>query len=596
MKIRPRGGCRLLVAWTLARSVSCLEHASHEASAGEIDSSQSSLTEADTTWEHTLTTLDMVAASQQRSNTTIPTTSSKSISTRLVTRRTSSSTISTTTGISTTTDISPTTLFLSTLSPFPPDDCTTLAATATYTAIIISYTSTITFTGDPADYTPPHEPISLPTYCEDAQLPSGKTSVFESYESAPVSQYPPPSVPFISPRPTVSFITTDKNPSVIFEPASPPAYSLTRTWPGGNDQGPEGVTKVRPSSSQQAPLSIFTITTDRSQVVIGSSTIVGLLPDRTTTVTVDSSTFTILPTAIVGGHATLTRPLHVEPPSVIFPKPTSVTVGGVVVAISGSVIVADGTITLTVLSEGLTTVIGGETVSAVSGHVVVGDETLIMPTEAAQSTNLVVVGGDLLTVPGSTIVVLRSTTITYGPGIDLTTLVADDDTITVNPSGVYIHGSTLGGPDADWDDTAYQVVGGVTITEIGTAAVVVGGQTYTLGPSASTITTVAAGKTLTIGPEGVTIGNSSVVLRGAGDPTVVTTIIEPTGAWLDDIPSQTRSHTRNGEDVYGNRNDDDNDNNDIDDDEDGAFMLMIPRGFTLLFAAIGVHALAGEYM
>lgn len=596
---------RLLVGWALARSVSSVETGSSGSSPGEGSLSLSdtsdtvtSLTDASTTWGLSTTALDVTTSSLPHNNETTSTsssttTTSSSSSTWMWTLTWSTSTKSSTLFTISTRSSTSSTTSTSSLEDSPTTtlpECISIDPTGTYTSIIVSYTATITFTGDPADYTPPHEPISLPSYCDGEESPPDRTSEFINLPSTsiPITA----SLPEI-PRPTFSFITTDKNPSVIFEPDTAPGYTRTRTSPNG-DNDLDGITKHKPTDRDERTKTKttttrrppFIVTAGPGQVIIGTSTITGLVPDKTTTVTVSGGTFTINPTAIIGEGATVTKPppppTHSQDP--IFPKPTSGNVGGLELIVSGSLIVADGTATMTVPREGLTTVVNGETVSAGPGRVIVGEETLVVPTEPAHQTDLVVIGGDMLTARDSTIVVLHSTTITYGPGIDQTTLAVDDDIITVNSDGIFVHGTTLGGPGAGHGDTKYEVVGGVTITEIGTTAIVIGGHTYTIGPGAGTITTTIAGQTLTIGPDGVTVGGT-MTLSGAGDdPTVVATI-EPSGTWVDDLPSQTEASTRNGS---GSDDDDD-------DDEDGAHML-IPGFFTVLFAAFGVCVLAGGYV
>lgn len=561
---------------------------------------QSTLSVEDTTSDHSTTTLDLTTSTESHSNSTISTTSS--ITSTTTSTSTSTWTTSTTTRTTTSTTGGPISITL-----IPPQDtptpslseCIPWDPSGTYTSIIISYTSTITFTGDPADYTPPHEPISLPTYCEGYEQPPSRTE--EPANPLPTTAASATMVDPENPRPTFSFVTTDKNPSVIFEPGSAPGYTFTRTRPGGGggNPGPEGNTKEKPETEQRTrttnrpPPPVFTVTAGPGHVIIGTSTITGLKPDKTTTVTVGPGTFTIGPTAIIGEGATITKPPPVPPPSAIFPQPTSTNIGGVEVVVTRSHIVADGT-TLTVPSGGITTNINDKPISAGPGRIIVGDETLTMPTDPAAKTDLVVIGGDMLTARDSTIVVLHSTTITYGPGIDETTLIADDDTITVNESGIHVHGSTLGGPDGN-ADTTFQVVGGVTITEIGTTALVIRGHTYTIGPDASTITTVIAGETLTIGPGGVTVGGGGMTFTGAGDPTVVTTIA-PSGTWLDDMPSQTSTSNRDGSGNGNTSGGGDDSGSDNDDDDEDRASILIPGVFTVLFTAFGVYVLTGGYV
>lgn len=324
---------------------------------------------------------------------------------------------------------------------------------------------------------------------------------------------------------------------------------------------------------------MFTVTAGQSQVIIGTSTVSNLKPGQTTTIVAGGGTFTIFPTAVVGEGVTVVKQAPVEQPTAVFPQPTSADVGGIGVSVSGSIIVADGT-TLTVPPQGLSTVLDGRTISAGPGNIVVGDETLSVSSSPAQETNVFVQGGELLTAIGSSIVVLHSTTIMYGSGIDLTTFVADDDTIIIDESGIIIHDSTLGGPDAESTDTEYGLVGGVTITEIGSTIIVIGDQTFTIGSDVDTITTLIGGETLTIGPDGVTFG--TLTLDHANDHTVVTTI-KPSGTWLDDFPTET------GAVGHGSGNGDGD--GDGDEDEDDGAAILVPASITVLCIAAGVLAL-----
>lgn len=272
------------------------------------------------------------------------------------------------------------------------------------------------------------------------------------------------------------------------------------------------------------------------------------------------------------------KPPPVEQPPATFPpqQPTKSNIGGLDVSVSGSLIVADGT-TLTVPPQGLTTEIGGEHVSIGPGHLVVGDETMSLPPGTPQSTDVFIVGGGLLTAIDSTIVVLHSTTITYGPDVDLTTIVVDEDTITIDPAGVHVHDSTLGGPGAGPTDTTYTLVGGVTITEIGTTLVVIGDHTYTIGSGASTVTTEIGGEVLTIGPDGVVFG--TMTLSSDDNPTVVGTIGAPSTSLEPATSEPGKANNRGGEDGTG-------------DEDDAATIMLVPGFMTVVCIAIGVWGLA----
>jgi hypothetical protein len=259
----------------------------------------------------------------------------------------------------------------------------------------------------------------------------------------------------------------------------------------------------------------------------------------------------------------------VKPPPVQQQQPITGNVGGLDVSISGSLIVADGT-TMTVPPQGFTTDIGGAPVSVGPGRLVVGGETLSLPTALPEDTDVFVVGGGLLTAIDSTIIVLRLTTMTYGPADSLATLVVDDDTITFDSDGVHIHDSTLGGPNAGPTDTTYALVGGVTITELGSTLVVIGDHTYTIGAGASAVTTEINDEVLTIGTDGVIFGTMTLTR----DATVVGTIGSSSTSLETSSSGPGKAHDREG------------------DEDDAATVMLVPSFMTIVCIAMGVWSLA----
>ncbi|KAM0529229.1 hypothetical protein ACHAO3_000554 [Verticillium nonalfalfae] len=212
----------------------------------------------------------------------------------------------------------------------------------------------------------------------------------------------------------------------------------------------------------------------------------------------------------------------------------------------------------------------GTTVTAVvQGTTVTVDQTAIrfpsatVPIHAATAqaveTEHVVVGGQMITAIGSTVVVIHETTITYGPGIAVRTEEVDGGTVTIGPNGVVVDEQTIGGPNAGPKQTAYEIVGGVTITQVGASIVVIEDSTWTIGPNAhTTYTTEIRGETIIISPEGVTVESLSFTYPFG--PTVVTSIkATPTATLTDPSASQTQRSTDNGASDGGTANGDDDD-------------------------------------
>ena len=134
---------------------------------------------------------------------------------------------------------------------------------------------------------------------------------------------------------------------------------------------------------------------------------------------------------------------------------------------------------------------------------------------------------------GSSIAVIGSSTYTIGPGATPTTTVVNGQTVSVGPSGVRIGSTTLysvDNPTSPPDPKAVLVtqvatIGSVRVTEIG-STVMIGSNTYTLGPQASPTTVVVSGQTFSLGPSGV--GTPSTTLfypppNGALNPTQIIT-------------------------------------------------------------------------
>lgn len=234
-------------------------------------------------------------------------------------------------------------------------------------------------------------------------------------------------------------------------------------------------------------------------------------------VTVDGNVFTINPSAVIGLGTTIERPASVG--GVFAPTPVSTVIDGLSVVVNKTLAVIDDT-TMTIPATASTTVIRGRTVTLGPGGVMVATKTINVTTSPLQ-TSVFIAGGELLTAIGQSVVVVEGQTLTYGPGRPPKVTAVDDDTFTIGPMGVTLHGTAVGGPSARMTGTEYEIVGGATITEIGVSVVVIREVTYTVGPGAPLTTTVVGGETITIGPEGVVI--STLTLPYPFGPTMTIT-------------------------------------------------------------------------
>ena len=355
-------------------------------------------------------------------------------------------------------------------------------------------------------------------------------------------------------EPTLTFVTTDKNPAVVFPSSLPPDYGGSPD-PMGNVHSAPYPNQVQSSDApsygngaateqdiRSTPVAItpppVTVTVKPGVVVIDDQTFTDNPAKPTSTVVVDKNTFTINPTQVVGVGATVTRP-PVNSPRAVSPQPTKTTIiGGIGVAIQGSSVVIDKT-TFTIGPRPTTVIIKGQIVTLGPGAVVFPSQTLAIP--AAQDTTQVVFGAELITVIGSDRVVIEGKTITYRPGSATVTEVIDGDTVLIGPSGIIVHGETYGPGQTASTEVEFAAVGGVTISQVGPTVVVVQGVTYTIHPLSSgqtETTTVLGGETITIGPEGVAIETWTL-----DPPYVSTTTITPSNGAAVALATPTATAT-----------------------------------------------------
>lgn len=482
--------------------------------------------------------------------------------------------------------------------------CTPLPSDRAVTEYSIVYTATITFYGSSTEYTPPYLPIKTPNYCS----PTGEalitfystTHISNSTATetvAPLTTASPtadigipaliapiPAITFsfdlpeiitqtpdaaggiggeititIKPfrsftRRIITFVTTDKNPAVVFSPEPTPDFSPT--WITGIGDGIHRTVDVMNSPPTDTPVSnnliesvkrppapTIQITAGGDQVIINEKTVSGLKPSQTTTITVGTDVFTIFPTAVVGLGSTITKPA----PQEIFTPTSAVTsgvLGGVPVIISGTRAVVDGT-TLSISPQMTTTTINGQKVVFGTGTIAVGHETLVFQDPSPRPTHEIVTGGEMITAIGSSIVVLHSTTITYGAKIAPKQTTINGETISIGPRGISFHDTTLGGLTANSTNTEYEIVGGITVGKLLPSLVVVNGATYSInkdGDLKNMETTIIANQTITIGPSGLVLSAQTLTYPGSS----ITTTLSPS---MPDFPAETASQS--GDDESG---------------------------------------------
>ncbi|CAM1511229.1 Fc.00g087420.m01.CDS01 [Cosmosporella sp. VM-42] len=506
-----------------------------------------------------------------------------------------------------------------TLTVLPTTPCITPSRDEPVTEYSIVYTATVTWFGNISDYSPPYNPIVTPNYCPQPSITSSSAASsvrstflqFSTFKETPTpcatstceeSSAPEYGGPWPGPTPvtshkgkgpshilssmpstrvTVTFITTDKNPSVVYPSDTAPSFDQPGKGGGPptpieHNSVPPNQQRTRhkghnddPQSANLAPPLTFSVTARGGEVTINDQTFTDLKPGQTTTITVGEGTFTIFPTAIEGEGATVKKPEPVGT-AVSVISPSSSTLGGLSVVVSGSEAIIDGT-SFNIPPAGTTTKVKEEPVSIGPGKITVDSETLTFQASGGARTDVIVTGGEMVTAVGKSVYIFHTTTLTYGPGIPEATEVVDDDTITIGPSGVVVHGTTLGGTSANATATSYEIVGGATITKLSPSFVIIDGTTFTVGPDATSTTKEIGGETITIGPNGIVV--SSVTMSYPFGSSTVTTI-KASATATENLPLQT-----------------DDSEDDLDDNAGTLVQPSLVAGFTGLCIAIGVWIL-----
>ncbi|KXX83395.1 hypothetical protein MMYC01_200132 [Madurella mycetomatis] len=429
--------------------------------------------------------------------------------------------------------------------------CQSSDLTAPPTSWSIVYTSTITWYGNPEDYTPAYPTISIPSPTPSCIVPPDvprltisvctSTGTGTKYVTCDVTTTTESWSYGIKTTPVpVVFITTDKNPAVVYSTIRTPDYGISRpattrdhhvkpTQAGGistpayDSQSPaQGMSSPGPGhQSAITPVPPITVGVQPSAVVIDGNTISDNPTAKTQVVVISSQTFTINPTQIIGAGTTIDRPSATG--GVFAPTPTSTNLAGLPVVISSSIAVVAGS-TFTLSPTATIATISGQTVTIGPSTIAVSSQTMSLPTHPSP-TEVVVAGGEVITAVGPSVVIVHGTTLTYETSLSTSSFITiDDDVITLGPGGgVTAHGTlTLGGPGAKAGETEFAVVGGATITKIGASVVVIKEVTYTVGPSADAITTVVGGETVAVGPDGVIVGGTMTMAYPFGPTMVIT--------------------------------------------------------------------------
>ncbi|KAK0745076.1 hypothetical protein B0T21DRAFT_97211 [Apiosordaria backusii] len=262
----------------------------------------------------------------------------------------------------------------------------------------IVYTSTLTWYGNPEDYTPEYPPISTPPpgpTCVESPprwtiSHCTSTGAGDQYATCVVSTSTADWVygPQTSTVPnTVTFLTTDKNPAVVFTSMKPPNYGVTQpprtqahheslTEDGGgspistpaygsepnNPNNPQPVQEPSRSATPTRPP--VTVIVQPTAIVINDNTIKDNTTKKTQVVIVSGETFTIDPTKVVGADTTIDRVTATGGGIFYPPTPTTTSLRGVEVVMTSSLVLIGGS-TYTLSPTSTIVVVKGETFTIV---------------------------------------------------------------------------------------------------------------------------------------------------------------------------------------------------------------------------------------
>ncbi|KAJ9158051.1 hypothetical protein NKR19_g3666 [Coniochaeta hoffmannii] len=402
-------------------------------------------------------------------------------------------------------------------------------ASTTYSVI---YTSTITWYGNPEDYTPPYAPISTPKPCIPPKDPLRFTaswciptigterSISQSCITQTLSLVYSTAAPGFIPAPTITFVTTDKNPTVVYSTIQTPDYGVN---PGTKDQ----VDHTSASPTTDPP--------EYQSQVAGNS---GLGGGNAGSSGNNGGGGGPAPTGNSGGGsgsggsgsgsgngsgsgsggsgngngsgdggvgvgsnpgATANNPGHApaQAPITVGVQPTAVVVNG-------------QTISDNPAAPTQTIIVGSQAVTINPTQVIVAGQTVTRPGATGgvyiptpTSTNI----QGVPVVVSSSIAIIGGTSFTLGP--TATTTIINNQPVTIGPSGVVVASTTI---PVVFMPTPTQVAveGGELITAIGPSVVVIHGTTITYGPDKPASTTVVDDDTITIGPSGVVVHGTTI--------------------------------------------------------------------------------------
>ncbi|KAF7946072.1 uncharacterized protein EAE97_005110 [Botrytis byssoidea] len=124
-----------------------------------------------------------------------------------------------------------------------------------------------------------------------------------------------------------------------------------------------------------------------------------------------------------------------------------------------------------------------------------------------EPTNHVIIGGEPISA-GNSLAYIESSTFTYGSGLAVQTDVFNGQTILIYPSGVVFAQTTLGGNSRSGNQIG--VVGGLSVTEIGSSIAIISSITFNVGPGATPTKTVISGESISADQSGLVLAGTTL--------------------------------------------------------------------------------------
>ncbi|KAF7886153.1 hypothetical protein EAF00_010256 [Botryotinia globosa] len=456
----------------------------------------------------------------------------------------------------------------------------TLASNATYTPIPEFTPPTYCPPGTSPAYELPSFPFGNDT--DPNLIESDETSTREYLTLSPSAS------PSYSQIRTTKVVVTSKNPQVVFVSYTPPRFPGIPVTRIGKPSTPSFTSTSTPGSSTKAvspeinsvenpdaasnddvgspPLSKTTVAVlgvpiilTPSNVIINGHTI--QRENSPLTIKQKGHIFTVNPSQVIGPGTTLTLPSSyravkstnpgatrdpgatgVQPQ----PNPTrssgtspaltansgggnvemsaiSTLVDNISVRIGESVAVVDGkSYAIGSGAPQVVTVINTQTITiGVAG--IQFPHTTLAPL-LVEPTNHVIIGGEPISV-GNSLAYVGSSPFTYGSGLAIQTDVFNGKTIIIYPSGVVFAQTTLGGNSRSGNQIG--VVGGLSVTEIGSSIAIISSITFNVGPGATPTKTVINGESTSADKSGLVLSGTTLTypLILATHPVTISNVI-----------------------------------------------------------------------